>query len=101
MLLGFDAPKLVEQWGAGAVAERPPQPSNSSACALCKLLASLMPLLPSQALSKDERRGAPIFAVIDQPDKHIKDKGYLWIEVGPLIYLWALVGVHSAGIMLL
>ena len=39
--------------------------------------------MPSQALSKDERRGAPIFAVIDQPDKHIKDKGYLWIEVRP------------------
>lgn len=36
---------------------------------------------PAQALSKDERRGAPIFAVIDQPGKSIKDKSYLWIEV--------------------
>lgn len=34
-----------------------------------------------EALSKDERRGAPIFAVIDQPGKSIKDKSYLWIEI--------------------
>ncbi len=33
-------------------------------------------------MPKPERAAAPIFAVIDAPGKTIKDKGYLWIEVG-------------------
>jgi hypothetical protein len=41
------------------------------------------PSLPclAQSVSKTERAAAPIFAVIDAPDKVVKDKGYLWIEV--------------------
>lgn len=33
-----------------------------------------------QATTRDDRRRAPIFAVIDTPGKTIQDKGYLWIE---------------------
>lgn len=34
-----------------------------------------------ESVSKTERAAAPIFAVIDAPDKVVKDKGYLWIEI--------------------
>jgi hypothetical protein len=56
-------------------------------------LCCWQPCLPAQALSKDERRGAPIFAVIDQPGKSIKDKGYLWIEVR-LLLCWGPCGLQ-------
>ena len=65
---GWRQPQPVLLGSQGAVRGQPTSAASHPACP------------PSQAVSKDERRGAPIFAVIDAPSKKIKDKGYLWIE---------------------
>ena len=91
---GLENYREVRGWRAATRGSGMEAPAGQQPCGLSGSVLQDFPYFPKacpfspspawllQSVSKPERAAAPIFAVIDTPGKVVKDKGYLWIEVG-------------------